>query len=92
MLDWNLDPNCQNEDLNDELQNEKVGKSSSASPVYQKLSKHSTGQLSNQQPDSQSSNNNNSVKIGKSSYRFFILIFYLDILRSMDIYLEFLFH
>ena len=67
-----LDPNCQNEDLNDELQNEKVGKSSSASPVYQKLSKHSTGQLSNQQPDSQSSNNNNSVKIGKSSYRFFL--------------------
>ena len=63
-----LDTNCQNEDLNDELQNEKTGKSSTASPVYQKLCKKSAGQLSNQQPDSQSSNNNNSIKMGKNLF------------------------
>ena len=63
-----LDTNCQNEDLNDELQNEKTGKNSTASPVYQKLCKKSAGQLSNQQPDSQSSNNNNSIKMGKNFF------------------------
>ena len=63
-----LETNCQNEDLNDELQNEKTGKSSTASPVYQKLCKKSAGQLSNQQPDSQSSNNNNSIKMGKNFF------------------------
>ena len=65
-----LDPNRQKEVLDEELQNEKVGKSSNSSPVYPKLSKKSTGQLSHQQPDSQSSNNNNSVKTGKEIFIF----------------------
>ena len=63
-----LNTSCQNEDLNDELQNEKNGKSSTASTGYQKLCKKSAGQLSNQQPDSQSSNNNNSIKMGKNVF------------------------
>ena len=62
------DANRYKEDSTDELQNEKVGKSPTASsPVYQKLNKKSSGQLCHQQPDSQSSNNNNnSIKSGKT--------------------------
>ena len=72
------------EDSNDELQNEKVGKIPNASsPQYQKLNKKSSGQLSHQQPDSQSSNNNNnSIKTGKKIFYITLDLYAFRLLHS----------
>ena len=65
-------------DLTDNLSEEKVvSKSPAASPAYQNINTKNTGQLAHQQPDSQSSNNNNSIKAGKfSKYQIKLPLFY----------------
>ena len=55
----------QKEDQRDDVSNDKNCKRRASSPTYPKLTSKNSGQLLHQQPDSQSSINNNSIKSGK---------------------------
>ena len=71
----NLEMNRHTEDNKDDASNEKASKSPTSSPTYPKLNGKNGGQLLHQQPDSQSSNNNNSIKAGKLNH--FLVHLYL---------------
>ena len=60
-----MDTTRQKEDQRDDVSNDKNCKSRTSSPTYPKLTSKNSGQLLHQQPDSQSSINNNSIKSGK---------------------------
>ena len=60
-----MDAYCHKGDLKDDVSKENASKSPSSSPPYQKLNSKNSGQLLQQQPDSQSSNNNSCSKNGE---------------------------
>jgi hypothetical protein len=71
----NLEMNRHTEDHKDDASNERAGKSPRSSPTYPKLNGKNGGQLLHQQPDSQSSNNNNSIKAGKfNNFKYLVKI------------------